>query len=442
MAVRIIMPKAGMAMEEGTIVKWLKKEGEKVEVGEPLIEIHTDKVNMEVEALVSGTLLKIIGQEGDVIPVTETIGYIGQPGEKIEEDLEGNKPAIGVEWKAESHEDITETRQHERVGMNGKIAATPLARTLAKESRIDLSMIKGTGKSGEIKARDIYSAKNIEATPLAKRIAEKNHIDLERIQGSGYKGKVRKEDIIMVETTSKADDPQAIKREQIIEAAEKKPLTGIRKIIAERMLASHLLAPPVTLNTKADVTALALLKEQLKVQTSLKLSFNDFIIKAAAKALIAYPNVNVSLDGEEILLRKNINIGMAVALEEGLIVPVIKDADRLTLRDLAEKTKELAQKGREGKLLPGEVENGSFTVSNLGMYDILSFTPIINQPESAILGVCAIDEELKMIDGKIENRKMMGLSLTVDHRLIDGAQGAIFLKHIKTLLENPLEILV
>jgi pyruvate dehydrogenase E2 component (dihydrolipoamide acetyltransferase) len=402
------MPKAGMAMEEGTIIKWLKKVGERVEMGEPLLEIHTDKVNMEIEAAASGILLQILAQEGEVVPVTHIIGYIGSMGEEAVD----------------------------------KVPATPLARTLAKAKGIDLKTVKGTGQYGEIKGRDIEKVQVATATPLAERIAKKNNIDLEKVQGSGFKGKVRKEDIVAFEEKEYHKDISTKETKNEIQTHDRKSLAGMRKIIAERMLASHVQVPPVTLNTKADVTELSVLKNKITTTLGSKISFNDFVIKATAKALEEYPNINVSLQGQEILYKKEINVGMAVALEDGLIVPVIRNAHEFTLKKLGQKTKELAQKARDGKLMPDEIEGGSFTISNLGMFDILSFTPIINLPESAILGVCAIEDQLKMIDGKIESRKMMGLSLTVDHRLIDGAQGAIFLKRIKTLLENPLEILV
>ena len=444
MAARIIMPKAGMAMEEGTIVKWLKQEGEAVAMGEPLLEIHTDKVNMEVEASTDGILLKILGQEGDVFPVTHTIGYIGQLGDRIEDNMEVQNQTIETPVREGSPQLLSKElgQNKEFKSVSGKIPATPLARTVANEKGIDLRTIQGTGKYGEIRSRDIPLIQGAAMTPLVKRIVEKNNIDVEKIQGSGYKGKIRKEDLFIKEQNVPEIEMSPVEELAGPETFDKKPLTGMRKIIAQRMMASHLQVPAVTLNAKADVTALAQLKDQLVTQISLKVTFSDFVIKAVAKTLKEYSNINVCLQGEEILFRKEIHIGMAVALEDGLIVPVIQDVDKLTIREVSEKTKEMARKGREGKLLPSEIENGSLTVSNLGMYDVLSFTPIINQPESAILGLCAIQEELKMIDGIIESRKTMGLSLTIDHRLIDGAQGAIFLKRLKTLLENPLEILV
>jgi len=198
----------------------------------------------------------------------------------------------------------------------------------------------------------------------------------------------------------------------------------------------------VTLHAKADVTDLVAFRMQLNEKLDVKLSFNDFVLKATAIALTETPTMNVSLDGDEIVYHGEIHVGMAVALDDGLIVPVIRHVNSLSLKQLAQKTKQLATRAREGRLLPDEYSGGTFTVSNLGMYDIVSFTPIINSPESAILGVCTIDEELKKVGENIECRQIMGLSLTFDHRIIDGAQGAVFLRRIKSLLETPLEIAV
>jgi pyruvate dehydrogenase E2 component (dihydrolipoamide acetyltransferase) len=216
----------------------------------------------------------------------------------------------------------------------------------------------------------------------------------------------------------------------------------MRKIIADRMVQSHLQAPPVTLNVKADVTELVALRKQINERLDIRISFNDFILKATAIALAETPGINASLEGDEIVYKTGIHLGMAVAVDDGILVPVIKDADTLSLKQIAQKAKELSAKAREEKLTPDECSGGTFTVSNLGMYDIVSFTPLLNPPESTILGVCTIENELKMIGEKIENTRIMGLSLTIDHRIIDGAQGAVFLQHIKSLLENPLEIVV
>ena len=429
MAEKVIMPKAGMAMEEGTIVKWFKKEGDPVKTGEPLLEILTDKVNMEVEALSSGILLKVLKGEGDVVPVTEAIAYIGEAGEKIEVSPD---PVKTPEKKAE--EKVSEVSEDKAISplvdTSGRVAATPLAKTLAKEKGIDLNTIKGTGSFGQILARDVEGAKAVQVTPLAKRIAEDRDIDLAEIKGSGYKGKIRKEDLAL-------DARKIPQVHSNFEKAVRKPIAGMRKVIGDRMLTSYLQAPHVTLNSKADVTELAMLRDKLNAASEVKISYNDFILRAVALSLRGNPFVNVSIDGEDLVYKEEINIGMAVALEDGLIVPVIRDADQLSVREMATKSKELAGKAREGKLMPDEYIGGTFTVTNLGMYGVTSFTPIINPPESAILGACAIEEELKMVNDKIENRLFMGLSLTFDHRAMDGAQGAIFLKALRLLLENP-----
>ena len=280
--------------------------------------------------------------------------------------------------------------------------------------------------------------RSVTATPLAKRIAAEQQLDLSTIQGSGPGGKIVKDDIL----ARIADSAKTERATPKVEKAARKQLQGMRKVIAEKMLQSYLQAPQVTLDAKADVTELVVLRKQINQKLDRKISFNDFILKAVALALAEAPNINVSIEGDEIVYKTRINIGIAVALEDGLIVPVIKDADTLSLKQIAKTAKALTAKARQGKLLPDEYSGGTFTVSNLGMYDIVSFTPIINPPESAILGVCAIQDELKLVGDKIENKNVMGLSLTFDHRVIDGAQGAIFLQRIKLLLENPIEIVV
>jgi pyruvate dehydrogenase E2 component (dihydrolipoamide acetyltransferase) len=435
------MPKAGMAMEEGTVVEWFKQEGDVVEAGEPLLEIETDKVNMEIESTDSGVLLKILKGAGEVIPVTQIIAYIGEPGEEIENVPPNAFARVNNSGQEESlAEADLKSKTRENLGMVGdRVAATPLARTLAAQKGIDLITLRGTGSHGEIKVRDVEKLiRSVTATPLAKRIAAEQQLDLSTIQGSGPGGKIVKDDIL-ARIAGSAKTERATPK---VEKATRKQLQGMRKVIAEKMLQSYLQAPQVTLDAKADVTELVALRKQINQKLDRKISFNDFILKAVALALVEAPNINVSIEGDEIVYKTGVNIGIAVALEDGLIVPVIKDADTLSLKQIAKTAKALTAKARERKLLPDEYSGGTFTVSNLGMYDIVSFTPIINPPESAILGVCAIQDELKLVGDKIENKNVMGLSLTFDHRVIDGAQGAIFLQQIKLLLENPIEIVV
>lgn len=455
MAVEIIMPKAGMAMEEGTVIKWLKKIGEHVDSGEPLLEIETDKTSMEVESPAAGYLIKTLKDAGDVVPVTQVIGYLGELNEKV--DAAAGTPVSAIDSasagdaaKAAPAEEskaqvVSAAGARKLASQGGKVAATPAARRIALEKGIDLGTIAGSGSFGEIKAADVLNVRAVNATPLARRIAEDQNIDLENIRGSGINGKIRKEDLGLAPAAQKAEAQPAVKAEAVNTGkptAARKPMKGMRKVIMDRMLKSHLEIPPVTLNMKADVTELVALREKLNNTLGMKISINDFILRATAMALSESPNINVSLEGNEVVYKTEINVGMAVALEDGLIVPVIRDADKLSLVQIAAKSKELAGKAKNGGLLPDDYTGGTFTVSNLGMFDVLSFTPIINQPEAAILGACAIDKELKMIDDKIESRSMMGLSLTFDHRLVDGAQAAQFLKKIKLLLQEPLRVVV
>jgi pyruvate dehydrogenase E2 component (dihydrolipoamide acetyltransferase) len=434
MASKVIMPKAGMAMEEGTIMKWLRHEGDKVKAGEPLLMILTDKVNMEVEAAASGVLLKILKQEGEVVPVTHTIAYIGENGEPIPIE-QTTAPTLEASAKERPGAAGLNSQLHENNALK-KIAATPLAKTIARKTGIDLTVIKGSGKDGVIKGRDVEKHRNIKATPLASRIARELNLDMAQLSGSGHNGKIRKDDL--PHTAEKGNALAESKSGSSI----RKPMKGIRKIIADRMLKSHLEAPPVTLCGKVDVTELLSLRKQMNKTLGCSISVNDLVMKAAAQSLKEHSYVNVTIDENDILYLADINLGMAVALPDGLIVPVIRNADKLSLKELSDTARDLGTRAKEGKLMPEEIKGGTFTVSNLGMYGIASFTPIINPPESAILGVCMVEEVLRLENGRIESRSIMGLSLTIDHRVIDGAQGAIFLGRVKELLENPLGIVL
>ncbi|KUO68100.1 MAG: hypothetical protein APF77_08535 [Clostridia bacterium BRH_c25] len=316
-----------------------------------------------------------------------------------------------------------------------KIAATPLAKTLAREKGIELASIRGSGTGGVIRGSDVESYKGIKATPLAARIAKEMKVDLSQVKGSGHRGKIKKEDLPVAEENNRTGTG-------ISGRGVRKPMKGIRRIIADRMLKSHLEAPPVTLDAKADVTELLRLRKQMNKTLGSNISVNDIVMKAAVISLKEHSYINVTIDGNDILFLTDINLGMAVALPEGLIVPVIKNAEGLGLKELSDIAKDLGSRAKEDRLVPDEITGGTFTVSNLGMFGITSFTPIINPPESAILGVCAVEEVLRLEKVRVESRSVMGLSLTIDHRVIDGAQGAVFLGRIKELLENPLEIIM
>ncbi len=366
----VIMPKTGMAMEQGTIVRWLKKAGDAVRKGEAIAEIETDKSTMELEAEADGALLSILHGDGETVSVSVVIAWIGRPGEAI--PSAPTAPATSA------------------------TPATPAARQAARETRVDLASVPPSGKHGEVRRADVLASA---APALAPTLA-------------------------------------------IANGDTRVPLSSIQKITGRRMLQSHIEIPAVTCQARADVTELLAMRERINEGAEAKVTINDMVVRAAAKALAAHPRVNSVLDGADVIYRKAIDIGVAVATRQGLLVPVVRAADSLSLAALAARTRELAAKAREKTLAPAELEGGSFTVSNLGMYGITGFTPIINQPQAAILGVCAVEDSLALIGGTLTARKLMGLSLTFDHRVLDGAEAALFLKGIKDSLENPLMVLV
>ncbi len=447
MAEKIIMPKTGMAMEEGVIIEWLIKEGDKVSQGDIVAEIETDKSTMELESDYNGTILKILYPAGTTVPVVKTIAWIGDPGEELPEEEEApaaepaaeeapvketsaapaSAPAAGVQ---------AGTPKAESVG--DRVKATPAARRAAGEKGVVLSEVQPSGKHGEVREGDVLAAPAVSATPLAARIAADQNISLSGITGSGFAGKVFKADLSALSSMSAAVDEDFVPNyeDQYVK------LTQIQKITGKRMLQSHIEIPVVTEDVKADVTELLAVRKSLNESLDAKISINDFVMLATARMLRLNPRMNSQLAGDDQLLYKGrINLGMAVATPRGLLVPVINDADMYSITGMAAATKEMTLKGRDGKLQVDDMEGGTFTVSNIGMYGVTSFTPIINQPQAGILGVCAIEDQLKMIDGEIVNRKIMGLSLTFDHRIVDGAEAAMAIKTVKDFLESPLTIL-
>jgi len=486
------MPKAGMAMEEGQIIKWLKQEGDKVETGEAILEIETDKVAMEVEAERSGVLLKITRGEGETVPVTEPIGYIGDEGEKVPDEAAGGaggeetgaaekkapsgsgaEPAAsgaggaddtGAAGRAASAAAAGTSDASEAAG--GKPAATPWARTLAERHGIDLSSVQATGAHGEIKGRDVETAAEAgtgaaagstagaaaNATPVARRVAEQRGVDLSSVTGSGPQGRITKEDVLAAAERAPAAATPAPSQRAAAKApsgppaeGEAKRLSGMRRAIARNMQKSHETIPPVTLNSYANVSRLLEMRAEANEEDpDNKLSVNDFVLRATVEALRRHPgiNANVDMEKEQIVEYGTVNLGVAVALPDGLIVPVVRQAETLSLRGLGARVRELASAARNRSIAAEQLEGGTFTVTNLGMYGITTFSAIINPPEAAILGVGSIEEQLvRNEDGSIGERKTLGLSLTIDHRVIDGAQGAEFLATLRTLLEHPIRFL-
>lgn len=420
MATEIKMPQLGLTMEEGTVERWLKSVGDEIKAGEPILEITTDKLTNEVEAETDGILLKIVADEGTDVPVQGILGYIGQAGESI--DAAG-APETSVPAAAPAAAPVPEAPVIvPAVTETGKkVRISPLARKIAVQKGIDYTVLKGTGPGGRIIKRDVLAAEN--APAAAKKAPEAPSSEAApKAQASGSMFPVKNLELMEGDTTEK--------------------LSGMRKVVAQRMYTSAVEIPAVTQTVKADVTKLMALRQRLK-EEGRHFAVNDWILKAVAKALKKHPEMLVSLDGETIIHRAHINLGMAVALDSGLIVPVIRDADTLGLEALSEKAKDLANRARSNQLGADEYKGSTFTVSNLGMFGVESFSPIINQPDAAILGVCCTEDELVMEDdGTITKHQVMRISLTFDHRLVDGAVAAKFEMTIRDLLENPMDILL
>jgi len=440
MASKVIMPKQGLQMTEGTITRWIIKEGEKVEAEKPLFEMETDKLNIEITSPASGTLLKIVRQEGETVPITEIIAIIGEPGEDISELLKeaagGKKPEEAAKDDVPGQPEQSSKKQGEPIksgALVGRIFITPRARAAAEKEGLDISDIKGTGPEELIIERDVKAyiekgAASLKATPLARKIASKNEIDLSDVGGTGSRGKITKADIekAMAARLGKAGTRSG----RVI------PFAGMRKVISDRMMQSLHGMAQANHRMKVDMTEVIGFREKLKAD-GIKVSFTDIIVKIVTRALLDFPIINSSLTDEGILLKDYVNMGMAVAVENGLIVPVIKDADLLTLQEVSAISAELIEKAKSGKLKPDEYTDGTFTITNLGMFDIDEFTAIINPPESAILAIGKIDR-VPVVEGEsVVIKPIMVLSLTYDHRIIDGAPAAQFLQRVKQVMQNP-----
>ncbi|MBZ4688606.1 MAG: dihydrolipoamide acetyltransferase [Clostridiales bacterium] len=454
MAETVIMPKLGFNMSEGKLVRWHKEVGDSIKMGEIFFEIETDKTTMEIESTADGTVLKLLVEEGDSVPVTSPIAVIGEKGEDIVDlmvDAEGKferlndkdgDMLVGVLGKQNSSKPESSSALN-----NSKL--TPRARKLVADKKLDISKMKveGTGFDGGITARDILrymrEHKEVKATPVAKKLAEIEEIDLCEVTGSGFNSKIMKVDV-----EKKIEEKNQIVIESLDskEVQEVIPYTGMRKIIGDRLSRSKFTAPHLYFITFVDVSKLLKLKEETRELVSTKISINDFIVTGVVQALKKYPQVNSTLNGDQIVIYKNINMGIAVALENGVIVPVVKDADKKKLSEIAQEMRELVERARNNKLTPDEYSGGTFTVSNLGMFGIENFTAIINPPEAAILAVSAIKKTPVVISGEegdeIVIRPIMKLTLSVDHRLIDGVLATKFINKVKELLENPMKILV
>lgn len=438
MAKEVIMPKMGQTMEAGTIIEWYVKEGDTVKKGEPIFKFESDKAALEAEAPASGTLLKILRHPGETVPILEVVGIIGEPGEDISRFLkpaaapEAAVPAGAPEAPAPA---AVPAAPAAPPAPEGRRFASPRARMVAKQLGVPLERVTGTGPGGRIVERDVlaYAQSLPKATPAARKLAAEMGVPLETLA-------VGPERVTKAEVERAAAPVPPPAAPAPAPAVQTIPMAGVRAIIAERMSASAHTTAAVTLFTEVDAAALVQLRESFKqspLAGGLVPGYNEILVLIVARALQEHPNMNARLVENRIEQLATINIGVAVDTERGLLVPVIRDAASKRLGDIVAEFRTLVERARAGQSLPDDLTGGTFTITNLGMYEIDGFTPIINLPECAILGVGRIVEKPVALNGQVVIRPMMVLSLTFDHRINDGAPAARFLQRVKQLIERP-----
>jgi len=423
------MPRLSDTMEEGNIVGWLKKVGDKVSAGDILAEVETDKATMELESFYEGYLLYISVKEGPV-PVNDILAVIGAKDEDY-------KSLLASAPKSEAHDTITAEKPAPKPATKEK--ETNSAPPMSFGNSIQPPPIHATSSSSAPHVPQAIESR-IKTSPLAKSIADEAGIDISSLTGTGDGGRIIKRDVESFVSNSKGQSAKA----NVPSAPQygEFPLSQMRKTIAHRLVESKFSAPHFYLTIKINMDKTSEARKLINEQSGLKISLNDFVIKGCAAALRVHPAINSSWLGDKIRVNKDINIGVAVAVDEGLLVPVLFGADQMGLGEMNKQIGALADKARQKKLQPQEMQGNTFTVSNLGMFGIDEFTAIINSPDSAIMAVGTISDELSLVDGKVSSSKVMKVTLSCDHRVIDGATGAKFLQTIKQLLENPVAMLV
>ena len=455
MSTEILVPPLSQTMDTVVLVEWLKTEGDTVVKGEPLFVVETDKANLEVEAPASGTLAQITARPGAEVKVKSAIGVILAEGEAparsaasltspgsvtSEPDPASRRSARGPDGKPLPEERLS------------RVFASPRARQLARKEGVNLTDVRATGPQGMIVERDVRTAmlgtdvgasrKAAEPgiTPVARRLAEERGVEWRSVQGTGPRGQVTREDVeraVAAEPSQPARPiPTASEGQGAGEILDVIPVAGVRALIAERMSQSHRETAPVTLTAEADATALVQLRRQF-AGDGVEVSYNDLFLTVLAHALREHPRLNASLEGDAVKVWRRIDIGLAVDAGRGLLVPVVRGVDGKGLAQLAAETKSLTERARAGRCTPEELSGSTFTLTNLGMFGIDAFTPLINLPECAILGVGRIKEQAAVISGEMAIRQMVWLSLTFDHRLVDGGPAARFLQRVVQLVERP-----
>ncbi len=452
MANFINMPRLGLTMTEGVITKWVKGVGDHVEKGEIIAEIESDKSVVPFESPESGTILKLLAEETDTLDIYEPIAIIGEAGENID-GMEAGKTA-----EAAASEEVPQEAEAApaaaaatapAVRQEGKVFASPAAKRVAKENDIDIADVPVPAGKPRVTKKDVleYIQNNhIKATPLAKKLAAENGIDLNSVEKAAGERIYSTDLKLSAAAAEEKAVPAGIAEATADDADTIIPVKGMRKVIATRMKESLDIAAHLTTVIDVDMTKIIELRksvmDKIVDRYGVKISYNDIILKCVAAAISEYPRVNCEFTAKEIIVKKKINLGMAVANGEGLVVPVIKNADKLSLGQLAAESKRLTNKVKDTGLSPEDMSGGTFTVSNMGMYGITSFTSIINQPESAILSVGGLQKRTVVIDDEIAIRPMMTLTVSYDHRAMDGSMSAIFLKTLKEIMEDPYRIMI
>lgn len=412
MAVEIIMPKMGMGMEEGTVVEWLKQKGDSVKKGESVVSISSDKIEKELEAPEEGVLIDIEAEVDDVVPIGKPLGYIGTPGESVGESTDP-APSVAPIKEELSAAPVAQQADEPVIGEEPRLRVSPAARRLAKIMNVDLSTVTGSGPMGRITKVDIAEAAQAQPAVQTETVPQPEPAPVAPVQSPD--GKAKK-------------------------------VTGMRKVISERMFSSLQQTAQLTLQATADVTELLAFqkkaREAYQINDEVRLTITDFIAKAAINALLSHKGMNSHYQGDMITTFDAVHLGVAVALEEGLVVPVVQDADKKSLSAISREIRKASRSARGSELNQLQLSGSTFTITSLGTYGIGFFTPVLNPPEVGILGVGTISEQPVYFGDELKKRSMLPLSLTFDHRAVDGAPAAAFLAEVKANLEAPFKLVL
>lgn len=477
MATELKMPKMGIDMVDGTISRWLKSEGDAVQADEPIAEIETDKSTVELVSPEDGFLIKVVAAEDELVAVGAVVAYIGQAGESVDEASTSSATNAAAPEAAPAPAESTPTPAAPVV--SNEVKATPVAQRFAKEEGIDLASVVGTGASGRITKEDVEKAVvklanaepvppgGVKASPAARRIAREKAYQIADITGTGPDGRIVVRDVMAYQpkaapapvvaapqpapvaapTTPAAPAPVSAPAPRVvgIGASTEIPLSRMRKRITQVLTASKAPVPHFYVTMDIDMEAAIALRKQMNATLAaegLKISFNDLIVKATALTLKKYPNINASFAGDKIIQHGDINVGVAVSTDNGLITVATRNTDKLSLSELSQVTRARAGRARAGKIKPDDIGGTTFTVSNLGMYGVESFVAIITPPEAAILAVGGIQQVPVVKAGQIVIGHRMKATISADHRVTDGAEGAEFMVELKRLLENPMRLML